>query len=49
MERSAGRGAEGVILGCTELGLILEEEEGAVPGFDTTRIHCAAVVDAALV
>lgn len=48
IERSAGRGAEGVILGCTELGLILDEGDGAVPGFDTTTIHCAAVVDAAL-
>ncbi|MEX0795577.1 MAG: amino acid racemase [Acidimicrobiia bacterium] len=48
IERSASRGAEGVILGCTELGLILDEGDGAVPGFDTTTIHCAAVVDAAL-
>ncbi len=48
IERSAERGAEGVILGCTELGLILDEDDGAVPGFDTTTIHCAAVVDAAL-
>ena len=48
IERSASRGAEGVILGCTELGLILDEGAGAVPGFDTTPIHCAAVVDAAL-
>lgn len=48
IERSAAQGAEGVILGCTELGLILDEEDGAVPGFDTTAIHCAAVVDAAL-
>jgi aspartate racemase len=48
IERAAGRGAEGVILGCTELGLILDVGEGAVPGYDTTAIHCAAVVDAAL-
>lgn len=48
IERSGGLGAEGVILGCTELGLILDEADGAVPGFDTTTIHCAAVVDAAL-
>ncbi len=48
IETSAGRGAQGVILGCTELGLILGEDDGAVPGFDTTAIHCAAVVDAAL-
>ncbi len=48
IERSASGGVEGVILGCTELGLILDEGDGAVPGFDTTPIHCAAVVDAAL-
>jgi len=48
IERAAGGGSEGVILGCTELGLILDEGDGAVPGFDTTTIHCAAVVDAAL-
>lgn len=43
----ADRGAEGVILGCTELGLILDEDDGRVPGFDTTRIHCEAAVEAA--
>ena len=48
IESSTDRGAEGVILGCTELGLILGEQDGAVPGFDTTAIHCAAVIDAAL-
>jgi aspartate racemase len=41
------RGAEGVILGCTELSLILDEDDGRVPGFDTTRIHCEAAVAAA--
>jgi aspartate racemase len=48
VEQAAERGAQGVILGCTELGLILDEGDAVVPGFDTTRIHCAAVVDAAL-
>lgn len=46
--RGAGRGAQGVVLGCTELGMILDEGDGAVPGFDTTRIHTRAVVEAAL-
>lgn len=48
IEHAAERGAEGAILGCTELGLILDEGDPVVPGFDTTRIHCSAVVDAAL-
>lgn len=47
IDHAAKRGAEGVILGCTELGLILDEGDPVVPGFDTTRIHCSAVVDAA--
>ena len=48
IEEAAERGAEGAILGCTELGLIIDEGDPVVPGFDTTRIHCRAVVDAAL-
>lgn len=44
----ADEGAEGTILGCTELSLILDEDDGVVPGFDTTRIHAIAAVDAAL-
>jgi aspartate racemase len=44
----ADQGAEGTILGCTELSLILDEDDGVVPGFDTTRIHAIAAVDAAL-
>ncbi len=46
--RLADEGAEGAVLGCTELGLILDEDEAVVPGFDTTRIHSIAAVDAAL-
>lgn len=44
----ADQGAEGTILGCTELSLILDEDDGVIPGFDTTRIHAIAAVDAAL-
>lgn len=44
----ADQGAEGVILGCTELSLILDEDDAVIPGFDTTRIHAIAAVDAAL-
>jgi aspartate racemase len=41
-------GAEGTILGCSELSLILDEDDGVIPGFDTTRIHAIAAVTAAL-
>jgi aspartate racemase len=34
-----GQGAEGVILGCTEIGLLLGPEDAKVPVFDTARIH----------
>jgi len=42
------RGAQGVILGCTELPILLRKEEAAVPLFDTTTLHAAAALDAAL-
>ncbi|MBL0178017.1 MAG: aspartate/glutamate racemase family protein [Gemmatimonadetes bacterium] len=42
------RGAEGIILGCTELPLILSQADLAVPVFDTTRIHAEAAVEFAL-
>ena len=42
------QGAEGVILGCTEIGLLVHQEDSPVPLFDTTRIHAAAAVEYAL-
>ena len=44
----AERGAEGIILGCTELMLVLNAEDSVVPLFDTTRLHVDAAVDLAL-
>jgi aspartate racemase len=44
----AKNGAEGIILGCTEIGLLVKEEDSRVPLFDTTRIHAIAAVDYAL-
>ena len=41
-------GAEGVILGCTEIGLLIGPEDCRTPLFDTTRIHAEAAVDYAL-
>ncbi len=43
-----GRGARGVILGCTEVGLLVRADGCPVPVFDTARIHAEAAVDAAL-
>lgn len=42
------RGAQGIILGCTELGLLVKPEDSSVPLFDTTIIHAEAAVDWAL-
>ncbi|MDD1680036.1 MAG: aspartate/glutamate racemase family protein [Methanoregula sp.] len=41
-------GAEGVILGCTEIPLLVHQSDVKVPVFDTTRIHAEAAVDYAL-
>ena len=41
-------GAEGIILGCTEIGLLVKPEDAGVPLFDTTRIHAEAAVEMAL-
>jgi len=45
IDRLVEDGAEGIILGCTEIPLLLEGCETPVPTFDTTRIHAAAAVD----
>lgn len=42
------RGAQGIILGCTEIGLLVKPEDSSVPLFDTTRLHAEAAVDWAL-
>ncbi|MEU3738656.1 MULTISPECIES: aspartate/glutamate racemase family protein [unclassified Streptomyces] len=41
-------GAEGVILGCTEIELLIGQEHSPVPVFPTTRLHAEAAVAAAL-
>ena len=41
-------GAEGIILGCTEIGLLVKQGDSEVPLFDTTVIHAIASVDKAL-
>ena len=39
------RGAEAIVLGCTEIMLLLRPEDAAVPLFDTTALHAAAAVE----
>jgi aspartate racemase len=48
MEQLVQSGAEGIILGCTEIGLLVHDEDSHVPLFDTTRIHAVAAVEYAL-
>lgn len=42
------QGAEGIILGCTEIGLLIKQEDTSVPLFDTARLHAGKAVEAAL-
>jgi aspartate racemase len=44
----AEAGAEGIILGCTEIGLLISQADSRLPIFDTTRIHALAAVEYAL-
>ena len=45
--RLACRGAEGVILGCTELPLLVKAEDSVIPLFDTAELHALAAVEMA--
>lgn len=42
------RGAEGIILGCTEIGLLVKQSDCSLPLFDTTLLHAEAAVEFAL-
>jgi aspartate racemase len=42
------RGAQGIILGCTEITLLVDATDTTVPVFDTTRIHAEVAVELAL-
>ncbi|HQT90449.1 MAG TPA: aspartate/glutamate racemase family protein [Candidatus Kryptobacter bacterium] len=42
------RGAEGIILGCTEIPLLIKQSDCAIPVFDTTELHAMAAVEFAL-
>ncbi len=42
------RGAQGVILGCTEIGLLIQQQDTSVTLFDTTALHVQSAIDFAL-
>jgi len=48
ISRLVGSGAEGIIFGCTEIGLLVSAADAPVPVFDTTAIHAANAVEFAL-
>jgi aspartate racemase len=48
IELLAARGAEAVILGCTEIAMLIDDAVSPLPVFDTTELHAKALVDAAL-
>jgi aspartate racemase len=48
IERLAARGAQAVILGCTEIGMLIDDSVSPLPVYDTTELHAKALVSAAL-
>jgi aspartate racemase len=48
LNRLKTEGAEGAVLGCTEIPILIKQEDSMLPVFDTTRIHASAAVDFAL-
>ena len=48
MESLAANGAEAIILGCTEISLLVSQHDSSVPLFDTTAIHARAAAEATL-
>jgi aspartate racemase len=48
MDHLVSRGAEAIVLGCTEIGLLVGADDCRVPVFDTTTIHALAAVEFAL-
>jgi aspartate racemase len=48
MARLVERGAQGILLGCTEIDLLVGADDASVPVFDTTALHARAAVELAL-
>ncbi|HLY33546.1 MAG TPA: aspartate/glutamate racemase family protein [Jatrophihabitantaceae bacterium] len=45
VDRLVGQGADGVLLACTEIGLLLRDGDAPVPLLDTSVLHCSALTD----
>lgn len=48
IKKSEGEGAQAVVLGCTEIPLLIQSQDCDIPVFDTTKIHAKAAVEFAL-
>lgn len=48
IHKLAANGAEGIVLGCTEIPLLIKQADVEIPVFDTTRLHTVAAVEYAL-
>jgi aspartate racemase len=48
IQKLAGRGAQGIILGCTEIPLLVSEADVGLPLFDTTVLHAEAALNYAV-
>ena len=48
IERLAARGAQAIILGCTEISMLIDDSTSPLPCYDTTDLHARALVGAAL-
>lgn len=48
IHRLVERGADGIVLGCTEIAMLISPSDSPVPTFDTTAIHASSAVDFAL-
>jgi aspartate racemase len=48
IRRLEHEGAQGIVLGCTEIPLLVQQKDFRIPLFDTTALHARAAADAAL-
>jgi aspartate racemase len=48
IDKLAKKGAQGVILGCTEIGLLIQQKDTRLPVFDTTQIHASKAAKLAI-
>lgn len=48
VKQSVAEGADGIIFGCTEVGLLINQDDFTIPAFDTTAIHAAAALGFAI-